>query len=365
LTAKYRYQVAQDAAFTNLVIDEETNKIVIDLSVLDWQAGKKFYWRLRGENSSNNCEPVSEWSNTFTFELTLQCPLPPAPPAKMGDINRDGVVDRADYDILLSEFDAETKRCPGERASDLDFNGYVDIFDYNRLLGAWSNEPYLPTTPAAPQNLRAGESTLTSFSFAWDDASDRELGYQIYKWNGGEFLAYETLPANSQNFTVHNVECGVAEYFKVAAFNEAGVSALIGHIEVKTLPCPPEGTPDLCPEKTTNFAAFFEHWKCYGLQFNVMGVEEFPTLPTGYNNAFSSVKVAEGHSVLVFEKPNFAGTSRCLNHSIADFYYSGEKYDDGVTSLSDSISSYKSFADESCGISAPSGIQLFLPLIQR
>lgn len=75
---------------------------------------------------SDGSGPASDHAPIFaTLSSTL-------PPAKVGDMNSDGVVDIFDYNALLQQFGKTG--APGFTPADININGAVDIFDYNELL---------------------------------------------------------------------------------------------------------------------------------------------------------------------------------------------------------------------------------------
>jgi hypothetical protein len=80
--------------------------------------------------------------------------------------------------------------------------------------------------PANPTNLSADNVTTNSCSISWSDNSDNETGFYIERSTGSSehFIRIDTLKANTNVYTDHNVQSNTSYYYRLAAFNADGVS---------------------------------------------------------------------------------------------------------------------------------------------
>lgn len=211
--------------------------------------------------------------------------------------------------------------------------------------------------PQAPTDLWLSATSQTSYTIAWTDNSDDEFGFNLYAWDGTNWNFQTTLAPDTTSLTV-NASCETGQYYYLTAFNGDGESAPTESVNAHTGPCSDD--PGDCPNIQVDTVTFYEHWKCIGSSSSFV-IGEYATI--GANDSFSSVKIPVNQSVLIFRDVEFSGPSRCLSQSLHDFFYADERYDDGRTSLSDSISSIKVFADNTCGIEVTLSNRTFLPLI--
>jgi hypothetical protein len=87
------------------------------------------------------------------------------------------------------------------------------------------------TPPAAPERLRLGSATTTSFTVVWQDVADNETGYRV-EWRPSGSQSWNRvspdLPANSTSATVSGLSQRQSLYdVRVAAFNHAGSSSWV------------------------------------------------------------------------------------------------------------------------------------------
>jgi hypothetical protein len=79
--------------------------------------------------------------------------------------------------------------------------------------------------PAAPQNLGI-EETPTYLRLFWDDASNNEEGFRLYRRAFGDpFELTAEVLADQTEFYDGNVEMGVIYTYYLVAFNSAGESS--------------------------------------------------------------------------------------------------------------------------------------------
>jgi hypothetical protein len=94
--------------------------------------------------------------------------------------------------------------------------------------------------PAAPSNLAGIAQSSTQVMLTWRDNSTNETGFQILRKTGasGSYLT-NTVAANTLSFTNSGLVAGTQYFYKVRAYNSAGVSAFSSEISVTT----PGSTP--------------------------------------------------------------------------------------------------------------------------
>lgn len=223
------------------------------------------------------------------------------------------------------------------------------------------NIPSCIQAPNAPAELWQSATTKTSFTLNWQDNSNNEDGFHLYRWNSEtDWTLSETAPANSTTYTVQTT-CEDGAYYKVVAFNEVGESGESNFINAHSGPCSDD--QGQCPNIEASTVTFYEHWKCTGAA-TAYQVGKHNTLGE-LDNTFSGVQIPPGMSVRIYDGETLTGTSRCLNTDTHDFFYAFELFDDGRTSLSDATSSLEVFSDSTCGGSFVFTKQIFLPLVQH
>ena len=97
--------------------------------------------------------------------------------------------------------------------------------------------------PAAPSNLAGIAQSSTQVMLTWRDNSTNETGFQILRKTGasGSYLT-NTVAANTLSFTNSGLVAGTQYFYKVRAYNSAGVSAFSSEISVTTPGSPPPAT---------------------------------------------------------------------------------------------------------------------------
>jgi pimeloyl-ACP methyl ester carboxylesterase len=90
--------------------------------------------------------------------------------------------------------------------------------------------------PQPPSNLRLTDSNAGAVTLAWNDNSDNETGFYLYRWDGSVWVRIATLGANITTYTDTDTNCGQSRY-RVSAYNIAGESAMSNEVAV-AIRCP-------------------------------------------------------------------------------------------------------------------------------
>lgn len=85
--------------------------------------------------------------------------------------------------------------------------------------------------PIQPINLTGQADTYSQITIKWEDKSDNEDGFNIYR-NG---VLINSLPKNAQVFQDKNLQYGTQYSYAVTAFNDKGETNSDSTIEIKTL----------------------------------------------------------------------------------------------------------------------------------
>jgi len=90
--------------------------------------------------------------------------------------------------------------------------------------------------PQPPSNLRSTDSNAGAVTLAWNDNSDNETGFYLYRWDNSGWSRIATLGANVTTYTDTDPNCGQSRY-RVSAYNVAGESAMSNEVAV-AIRCP-------------------------------------------------------------------------------------------------------------------------------
>ena len=97
------------------------------------------------------------------------------------------------------------------------------------------------STPTAPSDLTVGNATSNSLTLNWQDNSNNEDGFKIYRWDGdaNAFLYYDSVGANATTFTDTSVLCGWDYFYEITAYNSDGESDHVGWVQGTVNACVP------------------------------------------------------------------------------------------------------------------------------
>jgi fibronectin type 3 domain-containing protein len=103
------------------------------------------------------------------------------------------------------------------------------------------------TAPAAPSGLSASALSSSSIKFSWQDNSNNENGFAVYRWNGSTWQQISTVGANMTSYTDGGLQASTTYYYTVCATNNAGSGCASGYTSAttpqggSTLPAAPSG----------------------------------------------------------------------------------------------------------------------------
>ncbi|MFQ3630710.1 carboxypeptidase regulatory-like domain-containing protein, partial [Roseiflexus sp.] len=94
---------------------------------------------------------------------------------------------------------------------------------------------------AAPGNLVLTGVTKNSVSVTWQDNSNNEDGFKLYRWDGSAWVVHGTVGANVTSYTYGSLACNTQYYLNVNAYNAYGETPApsSGWLIVTTSACDP------------------------------------------------------------------------------------------------------------------------------
>ena len=96
-------------------------------------------------------------------------------------------------------------------------------------------EAVLTERPAPPSNLKATVISSSSISLTWQDNSNNEAGFKIWRsLNGSNFIWVTDVVLNTDSYTDTGLSSGTTYYYKVTAFNADGQSQPSNRAEAST-----------------------------------------------------------------------------------------------------------------------------------
>ncbi|OGC69131.1 hypothetical protein A2415_00220 [candidate division WWE3 bacterium RIFOXYC1_FULL_39_7] len=115
-------------------------------------------------------------------------------------------------------------------------------------------------------------------------------------------------------------------------------------------PYPCVGFVDMCyvdnlPVDPNTVSLIYQHCEHNGVCADLLQTSSPVNLPSGLNDAASSVRIPDGQSIKLFENENGGGDWVCLNDDETDFL---DNYFVGGTPLGDHVSSYQRFPYPNC-----------------
>jgi hypothetical protein len=148
------------------------------------------------------------------------------------DLNGDHVVNNFDVRLRIQQ-----------TALDLGAAGRDASYGFGRIRAdlAATNCAVAPppvSAPEAPDGLTAPSVTRTSVSLAWNDKSNNETNFEVWRCTGSctSFGLVATLPAGAVTYTNSGLRRNTTYGYKVRATNGSGPSPFSNTVYPKTLP---------------------------------------------------------------------------------------------------------------------------------
>jgi chitodextrinase/predicted esterase len=184
--------------------------------------------------------------------------------------------------------------------------GLCNSFESNTLYV--STQPYSGDLPFAPTNLAASASSENAINLFWQDMSNNELGFEIYR--SEDNLNYQWVATTQADILMYHDTMldGDTEYFyKIRTYNQYGASAASNVTSASTL------ADNVLPTAPSNFK--FSHFDYEENRVNVQAnndAEEYFIVDTGsavFTWSPSTDNVGIDHYELYFGNGTLAGTT--------------------------------------------------------
>jgi chemotaxis receptor (MCP) glutamine deamidase CheD len=217
--------------------------------------GGTYQWRVKSRNSSN---VESGWSETRTLYRLYGTPTSlTASGVSQSQINlswgasADAPGNIQGYRIYRNGTAIETVGSSTTSYSDTGVScnnsysytvrAYKGTLESNTSNSASASTVNCP--PNAPSNLTVSGVTSSSVTLSWQDNSNNESGFKIYRWgygqNGWAFYYLTTVGVNATTYTQTELECNNDfNYYEISSYNSHGESARVGWVQGTTSPCP-------------------------------------------------------------------------------------------------------------------------------
>jgi chitinase len=166
------------------------------------------------------------------------------------------------------------------------------------IIGNCSGGGGCTVIPSVPGGLGASNVTSSSVVLSWSPSTSGPsctVQYRVFR-NGTEVNA-----VSGTTVTVQSLASNTTYQFSVAAMDQAGTSAQSGQISVTTLP---SGTPIVQLYQDCNFGGWVANFTATG-NYNTADIVS----RGGVNNDASSIRIAAGFKVTVFDGDNQTGAS--------------------------------------------------------
>jgi hypothetical protein len=140
-------------------------------------------------------------------------------------------------------------RCWNSTIRNLEDHGWqnsiqsIEVFSFDAC-----PPPSIPAV-AEPSNLRVVSTSDSAITIGWNDNSNNEDGFEVWKWTNAQFVYLTTVGPNTTTFTHSGLPCNTNEFYYVLAFNAQVRSGNTSWIQGTTAPC-----ANLAPTKPANLA---------------------------------------------------------------------------------------------------------------
>jgi carboxypeptidase T len=226
----------------------------------DLAASTSYSYRVRAYNTVGD----SDYSNTASA-VTISAPVPPTAPSNLtAAAVSSSQINLTWVDNATNESGYYIERCTGNGCSNFaqiattgaNVTNYANTglaastsYSYRvRAYNASGNSDYsntasaetpaIPVPPAAPTNLTARAVSKSQINLSWTDNATNESGYYIERCTGSKctnFTRIATVGANATSYSNTGLTAGTTYRYRVAAYNDYGLSAYSNIVKVTTL----------------------------------------------------------------------------------------------------------------------------------
>ena len=110
------------------------------------------------------------------------------------------------------------------------------------------NSGAAPTAPAAPTTLSATAVSSSQINLAWTDNASNESGFRIERSSDGEtFAEIGVVSSNATTYADTLLSAATQYWYRVRAYNAAGLSAFAGPTSATTMSAPQPAQPPSAP----------------------------------------------------------------------------------------------------------------------
>lgn len=229
------------------------------------QRGGAYNWQVTASNTSGSASgPIWHFNVKPYAPATLSISGSSATQVTLNWIlsSDDNSIDIDEYDIYQNGqyVGFVTKGISNYTISGLACDASYSFYVISKRQGVLSDASntvsrgQLGCPPTMPSNLAISGATANSLALTWQDNSNNESGFKIYRWdyqNGvWEFYLYSQVGASITTFTDTQLSCGSDYFYQVSAYNAQGESDRAGWILGTTSPCPPSDFTKISPSNS-------------------------------------------------------------------------------------------------------------------
>jgi hypothetical protein len=230
------FEVWDKAGNGNWTLKNSVGPNICSTEIVDLSEYTLYYFRVRAYNTNGS----SAWSNEISLSTPLKAPSNLVTTASGSDSIylywQDNSNKESGFEILQQESGGEwfIKATVGANVTLKEILGLTPGTTYCYKIRAykladqsgWSNTSCATThsgVPVAPSNLRA-TGFCWEVKLTWNDNSNNETGFKIYRQSGSEYFEIDTVGPNTTTYWDVDLICGQLWCYNVRAFNLNGNS---------------------------------------------------------------------------------------------------------------------------------------------
>ncbi|MFM2223799.1 MAG: hypothetical protein RJA07_1, partial [Bacteroidota bacterium] len=201
---------------------DKTGKVYTPLYISDYVKMKNMQWNLP---TQHNWNPIVKWANNKDSIIDTISQIKTIQGNIYGHyVNINYLSIHENGNISASgEFKSNSIITPNDTAPSFGGNNDLFVIKY----GNDCNDTNALIEPVATELLIATCQNNDSVELNWQDKSNIEFGYHIYRATAlnGAYTLIKTLPKNSTQYTDNTLSVNTNYYYKVAAYNNIGDGA--------------------------------------------------------------------------------------------------------------------------------------------